>query len=1030
MGHSGSEHDFRRVRFGVRGARAWLLPLVLLSLPLGAIAATESRVTLNGLPFTRFYAFDEIGDMSHGVWLSFDRHGRILAMQDGSVVALNDNEWLNLSPADPQPVRIQNIVRDLDGKLVYGAQGSCGFLETSADGRLRPISVLPATYPEWVLGSNFLDVVPRAEAVYFAGFTGIVCWQRATKQVRFVEIEGGVVGIFDLHGEVYVSTHARGMMRLDPDTLTLGDTDKERFGNTVVDHAARLGDGRVVVSSTGRSLFVYDGVKLRPLPGPLSGRLEGRIDALIAISDKLVAAAVTGKGLYLVSGDGEIDTALTAPEYRRINALAANEPAVLWAGTENGVAKILHRAGITWFGQALGLTVNWPQVVPWQRSVAIASNGRIYEPVAGSPGEPVHFRLREGQPYNGSWAIASLGDWLLVGNGDGVFGCQPGQRFAAVLPGVEATRLAISKSGICYAIGVKEIAALVYEDGHWRECAPRVPGLGYPAIVHAAADSVWLEIGPNRAVRLALRQGRIVTRVFDQAPGTTPSWVNVSVIGDIVTLIGLDNGPTFFDERTEALCTHPPVEAVLRAAPYPAARIQRDDTGRYWISHAHGVCTLTEHDGRYEADTFTYRTLTEHTPLIRALPGSDVWISRGNSLYHVNPPEAVCDRNGFAPVLVSARDLHTNRELLETGDAARALQRPLAYEHNGLALRFFAGSYALKRMPGYQYRINGSAWSSLEAASVLRLPDLHEGAYQLDVRLFDDAGPLAAGTSFHFAIEPPWYRTWAAYAVYGLLALAAVLATVRLALYRARARNAFLEKTVADRTEELKATMAKLEQETRVAATLAERNRLAGEIHDSLEQGFSGLMLHLETTAGLANCPPPVEGALKVARNMVAFSRNEVRQAVWDLHSPRLDSGGLEAALKNLIAEVGPDSTRASITVRGTSHPLGSTIEHHLVRIAQEAIANAVKHAEPNHIDIRLTFSESQLELSVHDDGRGFDPHAVLASPMGHFGLRSLRGRAAKIGGTIEIVSEPRRGTRVVVRLPLPVPNLSSNHAL
>jgi signal transduction histidine kinase len=301
------------------------------------------------------------------------------------------------------------------------------------------------------------------------------------------------------------------------------------------------------------------------------------------------------------------------------------------------------------------------------------------------------------------------------------------------------------------------------------------------------------------------------------------------------------------------------------------------------------------------------------------------------------------------------------------------------------------------------------------------LYDLREGTYDLEVRLIDDTGPLAAPTSFHFVIDPPWYRTWVAYAAEVLVLALAILLTVRVSLQRARRRNAELEQTVAERTEELKATMEKLQQETRTAATLAERNRLAGEIHDSLEQGFSGLLLHLETTSGLADCPPRVQGALTVARNMVAFSRNEVRHAVWDLHSPLLDSGGLETALKNIVTQVGPDATRASVTVVGESRRLGSTLEHHLLRIAQEAIANAVKHSSAAHLDITLNLGEAELDLTVQDDGRGFDPQAVLAAPAGHFGLRSLRGRAAKIGGVLEIVSEPGRGTRVSVRVPLRV---------
>ena len=115
-----------------------------------------------------------------------------------------------------------------------------------------------------------------------------------------------------------------------------------------------------------------------------------------------------------------------------------------------------------------------------------------------------------------------------------------------------------------------------------------------------------------------------------------------------------------------------------------------------------------------------------------------------------------------------------------------------------------------------------------------------------------------------------------------------------------------------------------------------------------------------------------------------------------------------------------PDKV-ASVTVEGAPVPLGSTVEHHLLRIAQEAIANAVKHSGANHVDVQLKFSDETLELAIQDDGCGFDPKTVMAIPGHHFGLRSFRGRAGKIGGAVEVVSQPGQGTRVTVYVPVEV---------
>lgn len=227
-----------------------------------------------------------------------------------------------------------------------------------------------------------------------------------------------------------------------------------------------------------------------------------------------------------------------------------------------------------------------------------------------------------------------------------------------------------------------------------------------------------------------------------------------------------------------------------------------------------------------------------------------------------------------------------------------------------------------------------------------------------------------------------------------------------------------LRKRVKQRTAELAATMEKLKKEAQMSATLAERDRLAGEIHDSLEQGFNGLLFQLEATAKLKTCPPDVRAGLALARNMVSFSRAEVQHAVWELQSPMLENSDLPLAIQKIAGQIAPDTLHATVRVEGPPRRLASVVEHHLLRIAQEGINNTVKHAGAQHVDVTLRYADDAVQLSLHDDGRGFVPAQVLTGGIGHFGLRSLRTRANKIHATIDIVSAPGQGTRIDVRVP------------
>lgn len=258
---------------------------------------------------------------------------------------------------------------------------------------------------------------------------------------------------------------------------------------------------------------------------------------------------------------------------------------------------------------------------------------------------------------------------------------------------------------------------------------------------------------------------------------------------------------------------------------------------------------------------------------------------------------------------------------------------------------------------------------------------------------------------------PPWW-TWehAAITIGTLLfVLAAALLWIRT-----------LRRKVAQRTHELEVAMGKLERETEISATLAERNRLAGELHDGLEQGLSGIMMQLDgLEAKLAENSPDAMRHLKLARNMVRFSRTEVRHSLWDWKSPALDNKDLGAALSHIATQMSVGSlARVTVDVSGTPAPLPPAKEHHLLRIGQEALNNALKYAGATAITISLAYSEESIRLSVHDDGKGFAPETVQGS-AGHLGLQNLRSRARKMGGRLTISSSPGQGTTIEAIVPL-----------
>jgi signal transduction histidine kinase len=308
---------------------------------------------------------------------------------------------------------------------------------------------------------------------------------------------------------------------------------------------------------------------------------------------------------------------------------------------------------------------------------------------------------------------------------------------------------------------------------------------------------------------------------------------------------------------------------------------------------------------------------------------------------------------------------------------------------------------ALARIaPGSRIRLSGVA--VVEGADLRpidgRLSPV--GALELLLRSPRDVGVLE---------RPPWWNWKYTMAICALIAMVFALGIVWIRTLRKR---------VEQRTQELRHTMARLEKETRISATLAERDRLAGEIHDSVEQGLSAIVMQMEAAARLTDQPEEMSRYLHMAKNMASFSRAEVQHAVWDLQSPLLENSDLAMALRRVAQEISAgNSPRVTVEISGSACPLPSAVEHHLLRMAQEAITNAVKHGNCKSITLQLHYAPDSAKLSVRDDGVGFVPEEVSAE-RGHFGLQGMRARAVKIGAELRITSQPGQGTSIQVVVP------------
>ncbi len=1000
----------------LRVARLWAGAMLLALLCVAPLRATSDVV---GAPLTRHYAFEEIANMSRGARIGFDSFGRLTVIQNGGAIVLNDNAWVELVDRSEGQDVFGQLAYAPDGTLYYGALGSWGKIERTPNGRWRTLPLRPEITPEWVPATNFDKVTITAEATYFAGWNGVALRETASGRHTFFKIKE-VAHIFTFGGRGFVSSRRVGVQTFDVKAGVLQQPDPDWRKEVIVD-TATLSDGRLIGSTSKNTLVTFDGTHFSPWAKQLNFLWEEGITSIQALEEGGIAIAVQNKGLFLLSAQGELIAAYDLLDYQNIQQLATNEPGILWATTDAGILRIAYGCDAAIVDQRMGIPIKWPQVARWGGKTLITTNGKLYEANSKMPGAISQFTLVPNQPQGELWGIASNGPHLLVGNFQGVFAANDQGGFDQVLEGVEVGRLVMVDPELCFVIASQQITALRFEGGRWHEFTPRIPGLGYPMIVHAAGKAVWIELGVNRVARLALKDGALATQLFDEFPWPGKFWVNISVVDNIVVMRAKSERRIFFDEATEAFVDGPEaLNRLLDQAPYSVLRIAQDSHGTIWASHSRGLLRFDKHGDGYQLAPTSLSLVQENTPAIHQVDADDIWWYSAAALYHAEPRTQPANRHLPSPVLISVVDARSGQPLTPTFAKQKVPQ--LSHAQRSLDIEVFAGSYNISG-PSYEFRLarDGDTQTVIRGNFRLALPELREGHYTLEVRLADNLATATAPLQIAFGIAPPWWRTWPTYVVETLLGLGAIAALIAFIGQRQRARTAMLEKLVQARTSELRSTMQQLNEETRHAAVLAERDRLAGEIHDSIQQGLSGLMLQLDATLRLSDISQEVRSRLNVARNMVSFTRQEVQQAVWDLASPLLENGDLGAGLQKIATLVDVGGPRIRTAVTGIPHPLPQEQTHHLLRIAQEAITNAIRHAHATHIDVGLEYGASSVTLTVRDDGCGFNPANAMAGDLGHFGLRGIRARAAKIDGVLQIISaQENPGTTIKIVVPNP----------
>jgi ligand-binding sensor domain-containing protein/two-component sensor histidine kinase len=441
------------------------------------------------------------------------------------------------------------------------------------------------------------------------------------------------------------------------------------------------------------------------------------------------------------------------------------------------------------------------------------------------------------------------------------------------------------------------------------------------------------------------------------------------------------------------------VTLASRQLPQRAIGILEDGSGYLWISSNTGIYRASREalnrmaDGGAAAEVMRFGVadgmrISEcssggHPAALRLKDGS-LWFATLKGIARVDPEHMPV--NGVAPQAALERVSVDDAWQTSTADLT------VAPGHSHYEFDYAGLSFVAPQKVEYRYQLEGfdRGWvdaGTRRAAYYTNLPHGHY-TFRVIARNNDGVWSETAATA-ELTIEPHVYQTvW-----FRLLVLLAIVGLAYAAWQR---------------------RLMRVEREFQ--AVLGERTRIAREIHDTLAQGFVAVSVHLELVAQLMrNSAEAAREQLARAQSLVRSSLEDARTSIWELRSQGTEREDLAVRILKMAEETASRAgsrARVQMQVAGTNHPLDEDVERELMRIAREAVTNAVRHGDAENIVLRLEFEGSMFGMEIRDDGEGFAGTPPDGS-SGHFGLTGMRERAEAIGATLAVESSVGEGTAV-----------------
>ncbi|MCU7549605.1 GAF domain-containing protein [Chitinophagaceae bacterium LB-8] len=789
----------------------------------------------DGLPFITNFSAKEYKGSPQNWAIIQDNRGVMYVANSFGLLEYDGVKWRNIRSSANDNGVVRSLTKDKNGRIYYGSYNDMGYLKPDSLGQLQFHSLfnfIPAPY------KNFNDIWTIHVAdngIYFQArewifrLQPVISGDKENWKVKVWKPDTKFMFAFNLDGTYYVHQQNKGLMKMVADSLML------------IPGSEVLGNERMQVmlpfpSSSGKKyllgqfyggLYVYDGKNFQPFTSEADPLIKsGTLYKGTLLKDGRFALAIAGKGLVILDAKGKMQQLINRDvglQDESVYAVYTDQKGVLWVGLDNGISRIETASPLTQFTTQSGIKTAVLSIKRHDGDLYLGtSNGlmRMNKTVA-------RFELINEIPSNQIFELVPDNNTLLVSS-DGLFYIQ--DRKAHLIKASKGGDLQITAlkifdkyPNVLFA-GVQGALVAFYRNGigsDWK-FAGHIPGITdyIWSIIKTRDDRLWAGTQGNGVIRisnlfdktgnLTLQNAKV--EQFGPSQGLSPGGCAVFSIQGKEYFVS-NSGVSRYDENRKRFIPDNSFGPMGYGHDPNEYAMVPDNKGRIWICFGKEVALATlKADGKYRMEKTPFLPFADRV-ISEIYPEDDgtVWFASTDGLIRYDEKIQKDYREQYKTLV---RNVMAGQQTLDISSNTneKGQQPSLNYKNNTFRFEYAAPYFQQEQKTQYQTWLEGfeNTWSDWGSNNYKEYTNLSEGRYKFHVRARNVYQQISEEAVYSFNIQPPWFRTPLAYALYALVLGSLIFGIVRYRTHQLHEKHRELEKTVSERTAELRQRIEEL----------------------------------------------------------------------------------------------------------------------------------------------------------------------------------------------------------------------------